>query len=151
MTGNFTGPLSAALNWGFERDGNQDGIPDAWTKTTSAHEVSLVSDNVHGGQKAVRIVTERTYLQYQITQYVPVTAQTSYTLTYWVWCESGGWGCGFRSGDLARDLGYLTDSGATGGWVQRQVPLNTGSETRVFLFFCNNYPGEGSALSGWMM
>ncbi len=99
------------------------------------NKMEIIDYDVHGGQYAAKVFGGQWA---GIGQYVDVTPDTDYKLTFWVRYESGSnsHACYVMDGNATKNLFvYDVKPGKTAGWTQYEYVLNSGDQTRLLLSF----------------
>ena len=114
-------------NGGFET-----GEFEPWE---GGNKMEIVTDDVHGGQYAAKV----TGGQWSgIGQYVDVTPDTDYKLTFWARYESGSnsQGCYIMDGKASKNLFiYDVKPGKSAGWIKYEYVINSGDQTKLLISF----------------
>ena len=97
--------------------------------------MAVITENVHGGSYAAKVTGGQWA---GIGQYVDVTPDTDYKLTFWARYESGSnsQGCYIMDGKATKNLFvYDVKPGKTAGWIKYEYVLNSGDQTKLLISF----------------
>ena len=110
----------------------ETGEFDPWE---GGNKMAIVTDDVHGGDYAAKVVGGQWA---GIGQYVDVTPNTDYRFSFWVRYESGSnaQACYIMDGKASKNL-YVYDvkPGKTAGWTKYEFVFNSGDQSKLLLSF----------------
>ena len=118
---------ASLINGDFET-----GEFDPWE---GGDKMEIVDYDVHGGQYAAKVSGGQWS---GIGQYVDVTPNKDYKLTFWARYESGSnsHACYVMDGKATKNLFvYDVKPGKTAGWIKYEYILNSGDQTRLLVSF----------------